>query len=432
MNRHRFVWNSQHSITSVTSRVSGYDAVLNSTAGHILYTISANKSHFDLVRDKYPAFIEMCIKYGWLTTKGSINGQITHVDQEYPLKRLQIELTRQCNLRCSYCYSLSGPMEKVRLHIDDVARLLDDAAQLGCIWIDFTGGEFFLYRWWREALALAQQHGFVITLHSNGTLISKEILLYLSHVGIRHIQISADSHLDKIHDAIRGKEGALHKTLRGIRDIQAAGINVRVALMAHRENTDSYIDTVTWFMEVLGVPVTCDRIVAAGGERTAGVGLSTKEYFELVAPLTGRKIGSTRICDNPGESMEHVEPHCGVAQSFVYITAEGEYALCPTMTSRDNALFQGPTLSQMSLSEAWVNSTHFNKYRNLNCKNTGHCPKASRCGGGCRSNAYIETGALDAPDLLSCNIQKNPDAEYVDFLPRYAAGIYGHAAKNEE
>ena len=93
------------------------------------------------------------------------------------------------------------------------------------------------------------------------------------------------------------------------------------------------------------------------------------------------------------------------------------------MTSRDDpVLFSSPRMEDYSLKSAWEQSDYVLKYRGLNCKNTQKCPTAKSCGGGCRSNAYTETGELDSPDFLSCNAFKNFTSTYVDFAEVYNRG----------
>ncbi|MCA1622490.1 MAG: radical SAM protein [Acidobacteria bacterium] len=412
---------------TITPARTGYDAALNNVAGQIFEQLVLNPDLFPQLNHQYSHFFQQCQKYGWLSENGRLNGSFTKVEREPHLKRLQIELTRHCNLRCGYCYSMSGPSVRTKLLIEQVEAILDDALDLGCIWIDYTGGEPLLYRDWQRALKAARERGMVVSLHSNGTLLNEKNLTFLAEIGISHLQVSADSHLPAIHDSIRGSKGSHAKTVASIKLAQRLGLKVRVTLMAHKGNKENFAETVKWFNDELGASVLLDRVIAAGGELEAQTGLTPQEYFELIAPLIKRNIASTRICDNKSEATPSlIEPHCGVAHSFVYITAEGEFALCPTMTSRDRSFFAGPNIAESSLKTAWRESPYFNRYRYTNCSNIGHCPTAKTCGGGCRSNAYFETGDINSPDQISCNMQKNPTPVFVNFLGRYRQGKYDY------
>jgi radical SAM protein with 4Fe4S-binding SPASM domain len=422
---YRFVWDPGLGVTTITPAGSGYDARLNNFSGQLLHQLGCEAGQFPLLRVKFRSFFRECERYGWLSENGTLNGSFTKVPPGPHLKRIQIELTRHCNLRCSYCYSESGPAQRSKLLIEQVEAILDDARDLGCIWVDFTGGEPLLYSHWQAALEGARDRGMVVSLHSNGTLLNEENLGILAGLGIRHLQVSVDSHVPATHDLIRGSVGAFAKTVRGIRLAQGLGIPVRVTLMAHQGNRDHFPEMVRWFTNELGVPVALDRIISAGGELDAQVGLSPAEYFQLIAPLVKRSVVATRICENQASpAPSTVEPHCGVAHSFVYVTAEGEFALCPTMTSRDRPFFRGPNISEVGLKEAWLESSYFNGYRHTNCSNVGHCPAAKACGGGCRSNAYLESGDIRSPDQVSCNLRKNPTTKFVNFIERYQRGEY--------
>jgi radical SAM protein with 4Fe4S-binding SPASM domain len=337
-----------------------------------------------------------------------------------------MELTVHCNLKCTYCYSESGPTKKSALSLEQIVQVLTQARDLGLIWIDFTGGEFFMYRHWHEALKIARALGLIVTLHTNGTTLNERNLAAVQEAGVRCLQVSLDSHIPEVHDRMRGVPGALEKTLNGVRMAKEMKLPVRVVIMVHEGNKDYIEDTLRFFREDLVVPIMIDRIISAGGELDAKVGLATKEYYELIAPLLTRNVVSTRICENKGAPKhENVEPHCGVAQSFIYMTADGEFALCPTMTSRDRPFFTGPSIHDMDIKTAWLDSDYFNQYRFTNCRNIGVCPAAKQCGGGCRSNAYFETGEIDSPDVFNCNMSKNPTPQFVDFLQRYEQGVFG-------
>lgn len=414
----RVVW-SRGSREALVSSLSGkVNMRLNDAAGRILAAIHRGDKSLQELREQHPSFIRSCEELG-LLGGNEHTWSFTELEHDYPLKRIQVELTRFCNLKCPYCYSSCGPKQKAALPRERILQLLEEAKSLGCLWLDITGGEPLAHRDWRDILGRAVELGLVTSLHSNGTLMSEDVVQDIVSLGVHHVQVSLDSHVPEVHDASRGKRGAFERSIRGIESCRKASMAVTVSMVAHQGNKDHYIDAVRYFRAQLGVRVLMDRVIRAGGELSAGVGLSTAEYFELISTLIKEGVGESKVCDSFVTNDFKVEPYCGVAHSFVYITAEGEMALCPTMTSRDNPIFEGPNISAISLRDAWLGSKYFTKYRGLNCRNTSRCPTAKQCGGGCRSNAYIETGELDAPDYLSCNLNKNSTGDFVDFASLY-------------
>lgn len=418
LNQYKFTVDPVADTCLAVARVSGVDGNLNAAAGRYLLELprsDPNKSH--------DPFLNRCAEYGWIVA-GELNGRARLVN-EYPhLKRLQIELTRHCNLKCAYCYSESGPQRRSGLTLDRVMAVLEQADQMGCIWLDLTGGEFFLYPHWSEVLDAAGARGFVITIHTNGTTLTDRVIAAMVSTGVRTLQVSFDSHDADVHDRARGRVGAFDKAVRGVCLAKAAGIRTRVCFMVHKANVAQIGHAIEYFTNGLGVPVALDRVVRAGGELKAEAGLSAAEYYEAIVPFLSRQVSSTKICEGSKVNLQAIEPHCGVASSFVYLTADGEFAICPTMTSRDSSAFEGPRLPAWDLRRAWIEGPVFERLRRVNCRNVLTCRAGSSCRGGCRSNAYIETQDVTSPDVVSCNINKNPTDKFIDFIELYDSGRF--------
>lgn len=193
-NLHRFVWSEREGRCMVVCADHGYDGVLDQQAGAQLFALSQRQIRLPDLQDASPKLARALLDYGWIDVDGNINGTFTKVKHLPHLKRLQIELTTRCNLRCSYCYSESGPTKTSALSSDQVCATLSQAHDMGCIWVDFTGGEFFLYQQWQEVLSYARSLGLVTTVHTNGTPLSDGNVAYLAERKIRALQVSLESH----------------------------------------------------------------------------------------------------------------------------------------------------------------------------------------------------------------------------------------------
>lgn len=332
------------------------------------------------------------------------------------LRRLQIEVSLLCNLHCAYCFSNSGPSRREGMTDDEIERLIDQAHDIGVLAVDFTGGEFLMNPSWAAHVARARSHGMTVTVHTNGTLITDDAARALKAMSVAAVQVSLDSHHASINDAIRGR-GALRRALAGIKALTGRDIRVRVALMAHQRNVATLGDTIAFLRdEVPAVSLTVDRVVKSSAS-VGGDALSNAEFWNFIRPLLSPTVEAGRICES--SAVNDYEPECGVGHSYMYITASGEYAICPTMTSREHASFTGPSVSDMSLAEAWTQGEVFVRHRNVNCSNVTTCPSGRSCGGGCRSNAYVDGGTVDWPDTVACNVNKNPGVAFVDFPSLY-------------
>jgi pyrroloquinoline quinone biosynthesis protein E len=49
------------------------------------------------------------------------------------------ELTHNCSFKCEFCYN--HIKEKPELCTEDVLKIIDQVAELGCLYINFSGGE---------------------------------------------------------------------------------------------------------------------------------------------------------------------------------------------------------------------------------------------------------------------------------------------------
>jgi radical SAM protein with 4Fe4S-binding SPASM domain len=335
------------------------------------------------------------------------------------LKRLQIEVLLTCNLRCSYCYSTSGPGRRERLTSAEVIDAISQGDRLGIHQLDLTGGELLLDRQWPDYVRHARDLGISVTLHTNGTLIGHDAAQRMRDLSVSHCQVSLDSHNPELHNLSRGHKTALQRTLRGLDILTEHHVPVRIALMAHKANSASFPETIEFFSERYPTAkLVIDRVVATNAAAEEA-GLSSEEFWRIVAPYVGTVADVTKVCES-GLEMTDYEPECGVAYSYIYLTGEGEIAACPTMTSRESDEFAGPNFRTTAIGDAWYDSAFFQSFRFTNCENVTSCPAGSSCGGGCRSNAYSESGYVEAPDLVACNTNKNPDRSvFIDFSSLY-------------
>ena len=106
-----------------------------------------------------------------------------HDGQRVPLQ-VSIEVTRRCPLECLHCYN-NLPMDdmdarKRELSKEEHFRVLDQLVEMGCFWILYTGGEIFARKDFLEIYTYAKQKGFLVTLFTNGTIMTQEIADYLA------------------------------------------------------------------------------------------------------------------------------------------------------------------------------------------------------------------------------------------------------------
>src|SRR5688572_31811550 len=79
---------------------------------------------------------------------------------------------------------------KRELTTEEHYKLLDELSELGCLWLLFTGGEIFARHDFLDIYRYAKKRGFLITLFTNGTLITERIADELARIRPFTIEIT--------------------------------------------------------------------------------------------------------------------------------------------------------------------------------------------------------------------------------------------------
>jgi len=130
-------------------------------------------------------------------------------------------LTRRCNLRCPFCFYLSGqetPAEPLHeLTIDEIRKISLSMGNL--LWLAFSGGEIYLrddlveisevfYKNNKPAIMLYPTNGMLPELIRERT----ERILALCKKSVIAVKLSLDG-MEEMHDALRKRKGSFEKVM---------------------------------------------------------------------------------------------------------------------------------------------------------------------------------------------------------------------------
>src|SRR5262249_19814355 len=112
------------------------------------------------------------------------------VDKDHPILAHLVPV-RRCNLSCGYCNeydrdSAPVPFETVRRRVDRLADLRTGV-------LTSPGGEPLLHPELPALVAHGRRRGMVVTLNTNGTLLSPDLIGALNRASLDHVQISIDN-----------------------------------------------------------------------------------------------------------------------------------------------------------------------------------------------------------------------------------------------
>lgn len=145
--------------------------------------------------------------------------KIRSLPERFPLS-CQWEITCRCNLRCTMCYTdcLNHP-EFIRRELStaEMLRILDEMAEAGTLELCLTGGEplsrpdFFLI--YEQAV----RRGFLVTVFTNGTLITDSEADQFAALPPHRIEVSLHGSTPQTFERVTQHQGSYHRCLRAIR-----------------------------------------------------------------------------------------------------------------------------------------------------------------------------------------------------------------------
>jgi cyclic pyranopterin phosphate synthase len=186
-----------------------------------------------------------------------------------PISYLRVSVTDRCDFRCVYCmaeHQTFLPKAEV-LSLEELERLCAAFIARGVERIRITGGEPLVRR---NVMSLFEGLGGRIgagglkelTLTTNGSQLSR-FASDLAHVGVRRVNVSLDTRdPDKFRAITRW--GTLSKVLDGIDAAQAAGLKVKINMVALKEVNEDEIAPMLEWAHGRGMDLTLIEIMPMG------------------------------------------------------------------------------------------------------------------------------------------------------------------------
>lgn len=143
-----------------------------------------------------------------------------------------LEITHRCNLRCVHCYvNLPATEPEARgteLNREEIGRILDGAADAGTVWLLLTGGEPLLRPDFEDIYLSAKQRGFLVTLFTNGTLITDRIADMLAEWRPFSVEVTLYGRTREVYERMTGVDGSHERCMRGIDALLRRGLPLKL------------------------------------------------------------------------------------------------------------------------------------------------------------------------------------------------------------
>ncbi|MFI5315227.1 MAG: pyrroloquinoline quinone biosynthesis protein PqqE [Myxococcota bacterium] len=326
---------------------------------------------------------------------------------------LVAELTYRCPLRCVYC---SNPVHVERrsaeLDTGTWRRVLRDAAALGVVQLNLSGGEPLLRDDLEELIAEARALELYTNLITSGVPLERARLAKLAARGLDALQLSFQD--DRAGDALRiaGVE-SLEQKLRVAGWVRELGLPLTVNVVLQRGNIERVTELVA-LAERLGA----ERLELAN---TTYLGWALTNRAQLVPSRAAierareaARAASERLRGRmeilfvlPDYHTDYPRPCMGGWARSILVVAPDGLAL-PCHQARTIAGLTFENVSHRPLAEIWRDSPGFRAFRGEGwmqepCRS---CERRGSDFGGCRCQAFHLVGDAAATDP-ACHLSPN-------------------------
>lgn len=149
-----------------------------------------------------------------------------------------IMLNNKCYTDCIYCYADKDTKPKTEMSWKRVIELIHEADKIGVSEITFNGGDFFVYKYWREVLKEALKYQYEPYISTKYPL-SREQVNELKEIGLKKIQISFDSDEPaQLQKMLKVSQSYHSKMLETFEFLEEAGIKVDIKSVITKYNCE--------------------------------------------------------------------------------------------------------------------------------------------------------------------------------------------------
>jgi len=318
---------------------------------------------------------------------------------------LVAELTHRCPLHCIYC---SNPLELTKrsteLSTEAWSRVFREAAELGVLQADLTGGEPLARPDIVELVRTARLAGLYVSLITSGLPLDEAKLAALVIAGLDHFQLSFQGAREETAQEISGTQTHRQK-LRVLEWLKNNRLGVTLNFVIHRQNIDQLEEMLAIVEEHSPSTVEFASVQYYGYALANRASLlPTREQLDfcihILKKAEDRLKGKTRIVFVVPDYYAKFPKPCvgGWGRKLMLITPDGTALPCHAAAVIPGMQFEN--VAEKSLREIWETSSSFQKFRGQDwmqkpCKT---CDRREIDFAGCHCQAFLLTGDPAATD----------------------------------
>jgi radical SAM protein with 4Fe4S-binding SPASM domain len=266
-----------------------------------------------------------------------------------------IELTFRCNLNCVHCYvnlpAGDAAARQKELPGQEWCRIIDEIVDAGCLWLLVTGGEPLLHPDFLDIYNYAKKSGLLITIFTNGTLLTPAIADHWVEWPPHGVEISIYGSSKETYEAVTRVSGSFDRCRHGIELLLERHIRLELKTVVLTTNHHELREMQIWSAG-LGVDFRFDPVLNPridGSLEPCRLRLSPEAVVSLDRGDGRRLKDFAKLLEKfPGPPSEPESLYyCGAGIDTFHVDAYGNLSICMMAREPHFSLLQG------SFHEGW-------------------------------------------------------------------------------
>lgn len=322
------------------------------------------------------------------------------------------ELTERCNLACRMCYVCKTPSDVAQRSGELSAAAWLELARLamdnGMVFLLLTGGEVFLRPDFFELYTPLTRLGLIITLFTNGTLITESIAARLSEAPPSRTEITLYGATASTYEAVTGVRGSYARCCAGIEALVKQRVPLGLKTTITRQNV-SELEAMRQMAHNWGLPFSAGWLLFKRRDgalsEVADCRLSATDCVILEATDRASATEWTETALRKSSLGPDRNFYCQAGQAAFVINPLGEMNACIDLP------FPAARPLEIGFRAAWMQVQDFVDSAPplaplcLACDARTYCPR-------CPAWSQLESGTLIEPVPYLCEIARARKARY--------------------
>jgi radical SAM protein with 4Fe4S-binding SPASM domain len=323
------------------------------------------------------------------------------------------ELTERCNLACRMCYVCQSPGDAASLSRELTAEgwleLARQAVESGMVFLLLTGGEVFLRPDFFEIYTPLTRMGLLLTLFTNGTLITDTIAARLAEAPPSRTEITIYGATAKTYEELTGVPGSYARCIAGIEALVKHRVPLGLKSTLTRSNVGE-LEAMRQMAHAWGLPFSAGWLISRRRDGVvpsdvAGCRISALDCVELEATDRASASEWTEAALREASRGPDCNFYCQAGQAAFMVNPQGKMNVCidlPLPAARPLEIGFPAAWEQV---RRFVDDAPSLSPLCLTCDARVYCPR-------CPAWSLLESGTLTEPVPYLCDIARARKERY--------------------